>query len=314
MQNIKNFLIAFGVGIIMFGILAIIITQTVKTDTTDKNDRETSATPIGEDGEISDDGDELPYSGGRTFTAVVGGYDSDSGELDGLVFIKADKEHKRFVIAAIPTSSSVTVTSTDPASGNSVKTNVRIKDFPRLFRDSEKDTKIVDTVHAITGMKIDYYAFFTTSAAMSLFDKTGGLYYTVPQNMVYVGNGTEANPEIKLSAGGQVLSSKQIIQLLRFASYTTDERKNDARRAQVHADFMSEALIQILKKSSGELSNGIVDILADCETNFSVSDFKNNYDIISCFDEYKANSVITSVELSDPLEYTYTQKFFENYK
>lgn len=319
MQSLRNFLISFAVGLILFGIFAFTIPGMFfpekETKLPDDTSVEVSANNNGED---TPDTDDVPENSddtaASTFTAVVGGYDTQTGELDGLVFLKADKEHKRFVVASIPTSLSVVITSTDPATENTVKTNVRIKDFPLKFRGSEKNKQIVDTVHAITGMKVDYYAFFSTNAALSMFEKTNGLYYTVPQDMYYIGGGTEAAPEIDLKAGGQVLNSKQIMQLLRFASYTTDESRNSARRAAVQADFVSEALKQILKNDMSALTKSLGQILANCETNFTAADFKDNFELISKFSEYSANNAVITVDIADPLEYSYSQKLFENYK
>lgn len=313
MQNLKNFIIAFAVGLVMFSVLAAMIPRLLVQDNAKQPDSP-GADTVDSDGEQTDTADSAPVIGGKTFTAVVGGYDADTGELDGLLFLKADKENKRFIVAAIPTALNVVVTSTDPATGTTVKTNVRMKDFPLRYRDSEKNQRIVDTVHALTGMEIDYYAFFKTSAALSLFEKTGGLYYTVPQDMVYVGTGSESNPEISLRAGGQVLNSKQILGLLRFSVYSTDERRNNARRAAVQADFVSEALKQLLALDAQTLLEGVTGVLAGCETNFTAADFRENFELISKFGEYSAASVVMTVDLADPLEYTYSQKLFENYK
>lgn len=317
MQSLRNFLISFAVGLILFGIFAFTVPKMFFPEEDTKPNDSSVQVSVGANENNNSEADDVPEQNGvtaKTFTAVVGGYDTQTGELDGLLFLKADKENKRFVVAAIPTSLSVVITSTDPATGSTVKTDVRIKDFPLKFRGSEKNKQIVDTVHAITGMGVDYYAFFSTNAALKMFEKTNGLYYTVPQDMYYIGGGTEQAPEINLKAGGQVLNSKQIMQLLRFASYTTDEHRNNARRASLQANFVSEALKQILKMDSSVLVSGLSEILSSCETNFTATDFKDNFELISKFGEYSANSVVMTVDIADPLEYSYSQKLFENYK
>lgn len=319
MQNLRNFLIAFFSGLVLFGILASTIPPIFFNNDKDIEVSGNPADPDNQEDNNKDNENQGTESNPsqdsvKTFTAVVGGYDADSGELDGLIFIKADKENKRFVVAAVPTFLSVTVTSTDPATQSTVKTAVRIKDFPKIYRGTELNTRIVDTMHAITGMEIDYYAFFDTADALKIFDMTGGLYYTVPQDMTYIGKGTAQNPEISLKAGAQVLGSSQILGLLRFSEYTTDERRNNAARAELHADFVSEALKQILKIDSTKLIDGVTTILSGCDTNFTVADFKNNFELISKFSEYSANSSVITVDLANPLEYSYSQKLFENYK
>lgn len=325
MQSLRNFLISFAAGLLLFGIFAINVpklffpedTSVIPSDNIQGQPDDT--TPENNNPEQNEDNPEETLTG-RTFTALVGGYDDKTGELDGLVFIKADKENKRFVVATIPTSLSVVITSTDPEEETEeetsapIKTSVRIKDFPLRFLEGEKNKQIIDTVHAITGMEIDYYAFFSTEAAIKLFNKTQGLYYTVPENMLYIGDGTEEEPEIDLKAGGQVLNSKEIIGLLRYAAYSTDERKNDVKRALLQADFISEALKQILKKDAATLISGIGSILSNCETNFTSTDFKDNFDLIEKFGEYSENSVVITVDAANPIEYSFTQRLFENYK
>ena len=131
---------------------------------------------------------------------------------------------------------------------------------------------------------------------------------------MYIGTGTAENPEINLKAGGQVLNAKQMLGLLRFSEYTTDERRNNARRASLQADFVSQGLKQILKVDPEKIVEGVTKVLASCETNFTVADFVEYYDLISKFNNYsEANSIIT-VDLTDPLEYSSTQKLFESYK
>ena len=163
-------------------------------------------------------------------------------------------------------------------------------------------------------MKVDYYAFFDTQAVTKLFEKTAGLHYNVPSSMVYIGNGTEQEPEINLSAGEQVLNAKQAIGLMRFASDTQDERTNFRKRAERQAGFIVSAMTQVLKREPAELISGIVEVLEECETNFTVSDFKDNFELISKFPQYSQNNVIVQLNVGDPLEFTYSQKLFENYK
>lgn len=339
MQSLRSFLISFAAGLIIFGIFAINVpglffpenNTVIPSDNI--QDQPDDTTPENNNPNQSEDNPEETLTG-KTFTAIVGGYDDKTGELDGLVFLKADKENKRFVVATIPTSLSVVITSTDPAeeaeslpeaeseaetetekkAPAQTKTSVRIKDFPLRFLEGERNKQIIDTVHAITGMEIDYYAFFSTEAATKLFNKTQGLYYTVPEDMLYIGEGTEEEPEIDLKAGGQVLNSKEIIGLLRYAAYSTDEKKNDVKRALLQADFISEALKQILKKDAATLISGIGSILSECETNFTSTDFKDNFDLIEKFGEYSENSVVITVDAANPIEYSYTQRLFENYK
>lgn len=316
MQNLKNFLIAFGAGIVMFGILAFLVRDTITGHRANNGSVQSSQAQNGEKSENSSDfSDDSPASfTGKTFTAVIGGYDSSKTELDALIFIKADKENKRFVISSIPTNYSTVITSTDPSSGVTVKTNVKLKDYPSKFRSSEKNTKILDAVRAITGMEIDYYAFLDYDAVLKIFEKTSGLYFNVQEDMVYIGNGTEENPEISIKAGEQIMNGNQAIAFMRFAADTDDEKTNFRKRASRQVEFLTSAMTQVLKREPEELVSGIGDVLAKCETNFTVSDFKDNAELILKFSEYSENNVTVTINVSDPIEYSYSQRLFENYK
>lgn len=316
MQNLKNFLIAFGVGIVMFGVLAFFVQDTVMGGR--KNNSVHTSTTVGKENQDFGDGDgdsTTPVSSAsKTFTAVIGGYDADKTELDALIFIKADKENERFVISSIPTSYSTVITSTDPTTGVTVKTNVRIKDYPSKFRSSEKNVKLIDTVRAITGMNIDYYAFLDYDSVMKIFEKTSGLHFNVPEDMVYIGNGSVESPEISLKAGEQILNGKQAIAFMRFASDTDDEKTNFRKRASRQTEFLTSAITQVLKRDPEELIGGIAEVLAKCETNFTPTDFKDNFELISKFSEYSENNATVTLNIADPIEYNYSQRLFENYK
>lgn len=310
--NVRNFLIAFVAGFVVFGAVALaipVILQNTGAVTPNKASGNTAGSTVSKE-------DEQPLLEpvSATFTAVLGGYDTDSGALDALLFIKADKENSRFVLASIPTDYSYQTVSINTETEEAIGAQLTLKDIPLRTSKSERAGHIVDIVHAITGMNIDYYAFFNMSTLLSLFEKTGGLFYEVPQDMVYIGIGTATDPEISIKAGAQVLNAKQCLGLLRFRDYTSNEHINHVRRAQTQVSFVSSALKQILKQDTEKLLQGAAVILADCETNFSVADLKDHYDLISHFSEYSAASSAFTLEYSGTLDFSRTQKIFENYK
>ncbi len=320
MQNWKSFLIAFAVGAVLFGIFAALIPGLFFGEETPVNPDDSVHAGIQDDENSNDSGNQenqeeiTEPDEHQSFTAIVGGYDANNGELDALVFIKADAVNERFVIAAVPTYLSVPLTGVDPASGNSMTSYTRLKDFPEVFSAKESKQMLLDTMHAITGMKIDYYAFFSTADLMSVFEKNGGIYYTVPQNMYYQGIGTAESPEINVSSGGQVLTGAKALGVLRFASYSSNEQRNESMRARTQADFVSESLKQLVKIDSQKLLKGATDLLSSCETNFSALDFTEHFELILCFNKYSASNVVMSLDTADPIDYSRSQKLFENYK
>lgn len=313
MQNLKSFLIAFAVGFVLFGAFALTIPKMLSGDNT--NTPVSTTVPETNDNKEDNNTNDLPVQQeSGSFTAILGGYDSTDGELDALVFIKADGENKRFVVAAIPTYLRVPFTGVDAATGNNLQSYVRLRDFPDLFGREKVKTVLLDTVYAITGMKIDYYAMFNTSAFYKVFEKTGGIYYTVGEDMYYIGQGTAENPEIDIKSGGQVLTGPKALSVMRYMSYSENEIQGELARARTQADFISQMLKQLVDFDETKLVDGLSSILPLCETNFTTVDFANNFDLISKFKEYSSSSAVISLEVSDPINYSYTQKIFDNYK
>ena len=312
MQNLKSFLIAFAVGFVLFGAFALTIPGMLTKES--PNIPVSTTVPEAEIKNEENNTETNIQQQSNSFTAILGGYDSNNGELDALVVIKADGENERFVVAAIPTYLRVPFTGVDVATGNSLQSYVRLRDFPELFgREKAKDV-LLDTVHAITGMKIDYYAMFNKDAFYKVFEKTGGIYYTVKEDMYYIGAGIQENPEINIKSGGQVLTGPKALSVMRYMSYSENEIQGELSRAKTQADFISQMLKQLVDLDEKKLVDGLGVILPLCETNFTTVDFVNNFDLISKFKEYSNSSAVVSLEVSDPINYSYTQKIFDNYK
>ncbi len=331
MQSLKNFFIAFGVGLIIFGIFAYFTMGLIGGNEEEKETNENiPEVDITQTENVFATGDpEKPETSesGNTFTAVVGGYDDSGKELDALIFIKADRENMRFVISSIPTNLKAVITGASglPVDGTEnvniesgiayTETPVKLKDFPSKF-PGESNRMIVDVVHLITGMPIDYYAFVDTDDVKEIFKQTSGLYYDVPKDMVYIGTGTEENPEFSIKKGEQVLTAAQAINFMRYAADTANERTNFNERAKRQSGFISSAMLQVLKRNPEEIVTGLGKVLKGCDTNFTVEAFKENFELISKFSEYSANNVTVTFDnySSEILSYPDTQRRFVNYK
>ena len=326
MQSLKNFFIAFGVGLVIFGLFAYAVTGLMGKS---EKPEETYEEEIVSENVFATGDPENPEESqtGHTFTAVVGGYDKSGKELDALIFIKADRENMRFVLSSIPTSLRAPITSAAklPADGSEninlnsdikyTETYVRLKDFPQMF-PGESNQMIMDTVTLITGMPIDYYAFLDYDSVMSIFKQTSGLHYNVPKDMVYIGTGTEENPEFVLKKGEQILNANEAISFMRYADDTANERTNYNERAKRQTAFLSSAMIQVLGRNPDDIINGLGIVLKECETNFTVDAFKQNFELISKFSEYSGSNVTVTFDnySSELLRYEDTARRFVNYK
>lgn len=329
MQSLKNFLIAFGAGLVVFGLFAYAVTGLLTDKDKGNIKNENNGDEIITENVFASGDPENPESSatGSTFTAVVGGYDQSGKELDALIFIKADRENMRFVLSSIPTNLKAPITSAAglPSDGTEninldsditfVESHVPIKDFPAKF-PGKAEQMVVDTVTLITGMPIDFYAFLDYNAVYAIFNETSGLHFDVPKDMVYIGNGTEEKPEFVLSKGSQVLNADKAIALMRFAGDTNNERSNFNERAKRQANFLSSAMTQALKRKPDEIISGIAKVLSKCSTNFTAEDFAENFELISKFEEYGGNNVVVTFDnyRSEVLNYFDTARRFVNYK
>lgn len=328
MQSLKNFFIAFGVGLIIFGIFAYGVSSLMGSDEKNPGNNNDDFDNVAVVNPVDDDNDKpiTNSSKSKTFTAVVGGYDKSGNELDALIFIKADKENARFVLSSIPTNLRVPITSSSnlPADGSENididsllynETYIRIKDIPSVFFGEEKQM-IVDVVTLITGMPIDYYAFLDYDSVRAIFNKTSGLYYDVPKDMVYIGTGTAENPEFAIYKGEQILNTEKAIAFMRYADDTANERTNYNERAKRQTAFISSAILQVLKGNPEDIISGFATVLKSCDTNFTADAFADNFELISKFSQYSGNNVTVTFDnyTAEILSYKDTSKRFENYK
>lgn len=327
MQSLKNFFIAFGVGLIIFGLFAFMAINLIGNDKKEEKENEIKEESVSDNFYASGNPKNPEVSEtGNTFTAVVGGYDDSGNELDALIFIKADKENMRFVISSIPTNLLVPVmgSSSLPSDGTEnvnlqedieyVENYVRLKDFPSKFH-GKTEQMVVDTVTFITGIPVDYYAFLDYRDVTSIFKRTGGLNYQISRDMVYIGTGTEEEPEISLKVDDTEITANEAIALMRYTDFIGGKYDFN-ERARRQSDFISSAIIQVFRHDPEKIITGMGEILINCDTNFTLDDFKDNFELISKFSEYRANNVIVSFDnyRSEILNYEDTSQRFEYYK
>ena len=75
MPNVRNFLIAFIAGLVAFSAFAFAVPGLLKSDDTPK--KPDTSDNIDTPEKPGEDSDPTPVLSGKTFTAVIGGYDAD---------------------------------------------------------------------------------------------------------------------------------------------------------------------------------------------------------------------------------------------
>lgn len=225
---IKNFCIAFAVGLIIFGSVGFLLKPVVIDGIIDgflsPSDNSSETGDGTNDGQLTDEQtsgkDTTPITNpiegfdGESFTLLLIGSDYqpkvfsdyrinvetsyDAGVLaanqrhygaDTLVLIRFDVESRSCVISAIPTNLQVTVNGVSVSLYSVFETNGR--------------SYLIELVQSITGLKIDYYLESNIETFKKIINLYGGVTYDVPVNMYYV------DEEERIVADGQSTAPTQ---------------------------------------------------------------------------------------------------------
>lgn len=98
----------------------------------------------------------------------------------------------------------------------------------------------VDVVENLTGIPIDYYVEFTTTAFRDIIDALGGVQFEVDRDMKY--SDPVQGLKIDLKAGNQLLDGAKAEQLVRFRKYP----EGDIMRVKTQQKFFKELVSQKL--------------------------------------------------------------------
>ena len=221
---------------------------------------------------------------------------------DSIMLLRMDKENKEFTYTQLPSNMVLTVGGTMTTLGE-------------LFHEKGLDF-VIEKVHAITGLPIDYYAVVNIPAAANIIDLFDGILYDVPCDMRYSDPSQRLN--ISIDAGLQTLTGSQAVNMLRFNNYTDGVNS----RAKTMLSFAKE----MISKMTGvmyvsKLPEAYSIALEMVDTNFSAKDFANNINLIAAYPSF------TIKELNYPGSYSNSEdtetfvpnisqalKYFESYK
>ena len=306
MQTLRNFLISFGVGLVVFTLLAFLIVRSLGLGGRRVGTLDSIAFPSVEaDASPSDEAPSVRSVNG--FTMVVGGVD-DRGTLSLLLLFQADRVNERFMLSAVPTALRVRV---PDESGSLTLTTLR--ELPIRFEGPTCKQMVLQTVTQITGLEPDYYLFLDREKALELFNLTGGLYFDVPETLTDIGSGTPEAPEVFIDRGGQVLGKQRIVQLLTFENYGLDAVGNSVRCAAVQADFIDQALLQLGNFEDTTVNRIASQMLGESDTDFSYDDYEFYADLLDCYSDYRVRNTRVYWDASDPIEEAYSKAMFESY-
>ncbi len=266
MQNIKNFFIAFLVSAIVFSAAAWFLMQKV-IEIQEDTIVDEGNNPVGEIAGTTVN-EVVEEISGETFTALLACTDSLTKRHDALMLVHVVKERKQYMITSLPSYMVLNIDSIEYYLGD------LINEKGRSF--------LLDKVYAVTGLKIDYYAFVSLNGFTELIDEIGGVSFTVPQNMYYEDHTGKVLVDLK--KGTQKLNGLSSLQLLRYKGYSNgdDERRN------VQRDFIFTVLDSILLPSNIASAPAVFDKISKyTETNFKAEDFVKNIDLIFRYNSFE---------------------------
>ncbi len=271
LQNIRNFFIAFGVSLVVFFVIAFVIINKLIPDTDNPNEIDSNNNDIGNVIEVSGDNPDAEIMG-NSFTALLACSDDLTGRFDALMLVHVDKENKEYMISSLPSYMVLNIDSIEYYLGD--------------LNVEKGNSFLLNKVYAVTGLKVDYYAFISLGGFAGIIDEIGGVTFTIPENMYF----KDVNDKVlvNLQKGTKKLSGNEALQLMRYNGYAD----GDEKRRSVQREFLLTAFDNILKIENIDIAPGIFDKLVKyTNTNFTATDFISNIDLIFSYGKFEKNEV-----------------------
>ena len=116
-----------------------------------------------------------------------------------------------------------------------------------MLKEEGNSQRFLNELSSILGFSIDYYAFVEAKAVTKIVDAIGGLYYTVPINMI----STAEN--VNISSGLQWLNGARAQQMLKFriGDNGSGYAGGEVGRLETVQDFLMEILALYISGSEG---------------------------------------------------------------
>ncbi|MDR0930918.1 MAG: LCP family protein [Clostridiales bacterium] len=226
----------------------------------------------------TDDGSEVttkPITNGRVNVLLLG-VDGSTNLSDTMIIASLDTKTKTISMLSIPRDTRVKI------DGYYAKINSAIG-----HKGREQTT--IDTVIALTGIPINYYARVNFEGFRNIIDVLGGVDIDVPMNMYY--NDPEQNLHINLKKGLQHLDGKQSEM---FVRYRAGYAEGDIGRVHAQQDFLKALIQQKLTLGNITRAKDIYnEVKSNVTTNLTMNDILGYAHILKGID----TSTITQVQV-----------------
>jgi len=224
-------------GVLLLIVLAAFIVVQLWQDAPDFGENDGLVTPVPTHS-MEDDPQNTPNLGNQTgrkdgcYTFTIVGQDVASGNTDVILVGKLDTVEGTLNVVSIPRDTLM---------------NYGINRINSAYAigENSKSTNGVDNLKKelkkLMGFEVDNYAIVNTKAVAEIIDAVGGVYFDVPQDMVY--NDPIQGLNINIKKGYQLLSGEDAVKVLRFRDHYPG---GDIQRIGVQQDFFRAVAKQFL--------------------------------------------------------------------
>ena len=189
------------------------------------------------------------------YNILLAGVDYEGVRTDTIMIARIDTKEHTVALMSIPRDSLVEI------GGRKDRINTVYATYGRGQAGMEA---LMLEVEDLLGFMPSGYALINLNAFVEMVDTIGGVYFNVPQRMLY--SDPTQNLYIDLYPGYQLLDGQHAMQLVRFRTYAAA----DIQRTHVQQDFMKELAKQCLSGGNLTKISDYCDILArNLTTNFT---------------------------------------------
>ena len=284
-RSLRSFLISFLFSLVAFAIAANYIfpflnqlvldvfngngaaTEQGSSDKNEEQNGDNADTPVS-----GTPSDEVENLNGTTFEMLFVITDKSGKYAEMITFVKADKENKRFVFSAIPSTLKVN------ASGAQKNPDGTPINLGSIYKDNGIE-HMTDLVSGIIGIDIDYYYVMSKQNFIKTIDALGAIPVDLKYDLIHNGDDYTVN----LTQGKQELDGDKALQYITFADY----KNGELDRLTVQTMLAKLAFNQYLTSSAFKTCKEKYEEVSKlATTNLSVDEFVRQSDLLFRFADY----------------------------
>lgn len=218
--------------------------------------------------------DEETYPVSNSFTMIISvrpDFDSEPAEL---VLYRLDAKNKRTIVMPVPLNLEI------PVGGEKKSLSAIVK--------ADGVNKAARDLSSAISVKIDFTCDIDEQNFIKIFDKLGGLYYPIPQDIFLK---LTDNSEVRLSESPrQYLNGSKIYALLAYPSYDGGDYERYQMQSELTKEFITEKLTEFNLKNN---ISGFAGIFNYVTTDFSINELIKRTDaLIGLSAEIKVEALV----------------------